>query len=137
MEREGPDRYNPFRMHHVDISLCCCSEQVVTSEPRHGREQEEEEYKVQEQHDIATNTTSSHGVSTAVSFDSPRRGAPSGSVGKSYSGKTGSGNKGKGKELVRERTVYTHFTNATDTNPLRVVIVAVCEYVGFGFVTGY
>ena len=89
--------------------------------------------KVQEQHHIATNTTSSHGVSTAVSFDSPRRGAPSGSGGKSYSGKTGSGNKVKGKELVRERTVYTHFTNATDTNQLRVVIVAVCEYVSFGF----
>jgi hypothetical protein len=96
-----------------------------------SRRKKKSNSKVQEQHHIATNTTSSHGVSTAVSFDSPRRGAPSGSGGKSYSSKTGSGVKGKGKELVRERTVYTHFTNATDTNQLRVVIVAVCEYVGF------
>jgi hypothetical protein len=84
---------------------------------------------VEEQHHTATNHTisSNHGVSTAVSFDSPRKGMPSGLGGK----RSGYGGKGKPRELVRERTVYTHFTNATDTNQLRVVIVAVCEYVFF------
>lgn len=52
-----------------------------------------------------------------------------GSTARSEAGKAAKG-KGRDKESgVRERTVYTHFTNATDTNQLRVVIVAVCECV--------
>lgn len=87
---------------------------------------------------IATNTTSSHGAA-ALSFDSPRRpiglssstsripsGSGSGS-GVNVRGGDSGPKKGKDKEILKERSVYTHFTNATDTSQLRVVIVAVCE----------
>ena len=42
-----------------------------------------------------------------------------------------------GSAVGKGRFVYTHFTNATDTDQLRIVILAVCEYVTLFFFTSY